>query len=203
MFGAAGSPPMLPIVGGVHRRQGRRRVVEVAGAAQELSGRVVAAARWRSSSRSRGGCARQSADGQRVGLLAATLAQRVAAADVDRHPAAQVGQREVDPAVAAVGRAEQREQRLVLVDRQELAVALRPALGREVERASAGSRTGTGFAMSCLLVRLGRVRVVRGQVVLVPENVAGGLATAVPCGAAADLRAAYVAKAAPSVAPPA
>ena len=37
-------------------------------------------------------------------------------------------------AVAAVGRAEQREQRGVLRDRQQLAVAQRPALGREVER---------------------------------------------------------------------
>ena len=45
----------------------------------------------------------------------------------------EVGQREVGLAVAAVRGAEQREQRLVLVDRQELAVAERPALGREVE----------------------------------------------------------------------
>ena len=76
---------------------------------------------------------RQLGDRQRVRLLAAALAERVAAADVDRRAAAQVGQREVDPAVAAEGRAEQREQRLVLVDRQQLPVAQRPALGREDE----------------------------------------------------------------------
>src|ERR1043166_1734598 len=35
---------------------------------------------------------------------------------------------------AAIGGAEQREQRLILIDRQELTVALGPALGREVER---------------------------------------------------------------------
>ena len=43
------------------------------------------------------------------------------------------GKREVGLPVAAEGRAEQREQRLVLVDRQQLAVRERPALRREVE----------------------------------------------------------------------
>jgi hypothetical protein len=40
----------------------------------------------------------------------------VAAADVDGGAAAQVGQREVDAPVAAEGGAEQREERLILVD---------------------------------------------------------------------------------------
>jgi hypothetical protein len=40
-------------------------------------------------------------------LLAAALAQRVPAADVDRRAAAQIGQREIDAAVAAKGRAQQ------------------------------------------------------------------------------------------------
>ena len=51
------------------------------------------------------GVGRQLRDAQRVRLLAASLAQRVAAADVDRHAAAQVGQREVHPPVAAERRA--------------------------------------------------------------------------------------------------
>ena len=51
----------------------------------------------------------------------------------DRLAAAQVRQREVGGAVAAVLGAQQREQRLVLVDRQQLAVAQRPEPRREVE----------------------------------------------------------------------
>ncbi len=50
-----------------------------------------------------------------------------------RRAGAEVGQGEVHAAVAAVGRAEQREQRLVLVDRQQLSVAHRPALRGEAE----------------------------------------------------------------------
>src|SRR5205085_1281275 len=41
---------------------------------------------------------------------------------------------EVGPAIAAIRRSQQREERLVLVDRQELAVAKRPAARRKVER---------------------------------------------------------------------
>src|SRR3954451_9723786 len=67
-------------------------------------------------------------------LLAAALAQDVAAADMDRRPAAQVGQTEVDAPVAAEGGAEQREQRLVLVDREQLSVGQRPPLGRKHKR---------------------------------------------------------------------
>jgi hypothetical protein len=43
------------------------------------------------------------------------------------YPATQVWQRERRLAVASVGRADQREQGLVLGDRQQLAVAERPA----------------------------------------------------------------------------
>jgi hypothetical protein len=57
----------------------------------------------------------------------------MAVADVHRNPAAEVRKGEVDPSVAPVIRAEQREQRLVLVDGQQLAVALGPALRREAE----------------------------------------------------------------------
>src|SRR5271167_675332 len=45
----------------------------------------------------------------------------------------QVRKREIDPSVAAILGAKQREQGLVLVDRQELAVTKRPAFWREVE----------------------------------------------------------------------
>ena len=62
-------------------------------------------------------------------LLAAALAERVATADMDRRSAPKVGQREVHPAVAAERRAEQREQRLVLIDRQQLPVAQAQPLG--------------------------------------------------------------------------
>ena len=68
-----------------------------------------------------------------MGLLAATFAEAMAAADVDRRAAAEIGQREVCLPVASEGRAKQREQRLVLVDRQQLAVTGRPTLRRKAE----------------------------------------------------------------------
>ena len=55
-------------------------------------------------------------------------------AGLHRRPALEVGQGEVALAVAAVGGAQQREQRGVLRDRQQLAVAPGPAPRREVER---------------------------------------------------------------------
>src|SRR4051812_3093753 len=73
-------------------------------------------------------------DGQRMRLLAAALAQGVAAAHVDGHSALQVRQAEVDAAVASKGCTQQREQPLVLVDRQQLSVGQGPAFGREIER---------------------------------------------------------------------
>ncbi len=75
----------------------------------------------------------QLANRQRVRLLPAALPQRVPASPMDRHATPKIGQREIHPSVAAVGRPQQREQRLVLVDRQQLAVAQRPALRREPE----------------------------------------------------------------------
>jgi hypothetical protein len=66
-------------------------------------------------------------------LLAAFLTERVAAALVDGHAPAQVGQGEVDAPVAAVGGTEQGEQGLVLVDGKELAVTQRPALWRKTK----------------------------------------------------------------------
>ena len=77
------------------------------------------------------------------------------------------GRAKVLTPVAAVGGAEYREQRLVLVDRQQLAVAERPARGREVERDEldladerfahmTGSwfRTGTGRCPPCAMMKL-------------------------------------------------
>jgi hypothetical protein len=49
----------------------------------------------------------------------------------------EIGKGEGLDAVAAVGCPQQGEQRLVLVDGQELSVAKRPAFGREVEREDA------------------------------------------------------------------
>ena len=66
------------------------------------------------------GVRRDLVDGQRDLLGAAGLGEDEAVALVDRDPAAQVGQRERALAVAAVGRADQLEQRLVLGDRQQL-----------------------------------------------------------------------------------
>lgn len=53
-------------------------------------------------------------------------------AHMDRQSGLQIGQRESGLAVAAIGGAKQREQRLILDDRQELTVAQRPAPRREV-----------------------------------------------------------------------
>lgn len=52
---------------------------------------------------------------------------------VHRKTALQIGQREVGQAVTAVGGSEQREQGRVLRQRQELTIAKRPSLGREVK----------------------------------------------------------------------
>src|SRR6185295_3602561 len=67
---------------------------------------------------------------KRVCLLAPPLAKRVPAANVNGNAPAQVRQREVHTPVAAKGCAEQAEEPLVLVDRQELPVAQAPATRR-------------------------------------------------------------------------
>jgi hypothetical protein len=55
--------------------------------------------------------------------FAAVLAQIKAGAQVNGNAALQIGERKGGAPVSAVGRAEQRKERLVLIDRQELAVA--------------------------------------------------------------------------------
>src|ERR1051326_2430674 len=72
-------------------------------------------------------------DVDRDARAAALLAERVAVAHVDGDLAPQVRQVEGGLPVAAVGRAEQREERLVLVDGEGLAVAQRPALRGKVK----------------------------------------------------------------------
>ena len=57
-------------------------------------------------------------DRKRVGLLTPSLAEGVAAPDMDRRPPTEIGQGEVYPPIAAEGGAEKREERLVLVDGQ-------------------------------------------------------------------------------------
>src|ERR1051325_2240402 len=76
---------------------------------------------------------RELLDVDRDGGRAAFLAERVAVAHMDGHLPAQVRQRERRLPVAAVGCAEQRKERLILIDRQGLSVAQRPALRGEVK----------------------------------------------------------------------
>src|SRR4051794_9731382 len=67
-------------------------------------------------------------------LLTAALAERMARAHMHRRAALQVGKPEIDAPVAAIGGAEQREQRLVLIDRQQLSITECPPLGWETKR---------------------------------------------------------------------
>ena len=59
--------------------------------------------------------------------------QSSALALTDRHATTQVRQRKGGGAIATVGGPQQREERGVLRDGQELAVAKRPSFGREIE----------------------------------------------------------------------
>src|SRR5207237_2679743 len=61
------------------------------------------------------------------------FAESVAVPYVNRDISLKIWQPEGRLAIAAVGRAEQREERLVLVDRQQLPVTHRPAFRREIE----------------------------------------------------------------------
>ena len=79
------------------------------------------------------GVRRQLRDGERVSLLSPTLAQRMSAPDMDRGTPPQVREGEVYPSIATERRPQQREERLVLVDWQQLPVAESLALGREAE----------------------------------------------------------------------
>src|SRR5438477_3188497 len=70
---------------------------------------------------------------QRMARLAAPLAlYGEAAAYVNRHTASQVGKGKGCLPVAAIHRAQQREERLILVDGKQLPIAKRPPLWRKV-----------------------------------------------------------------------
>jgi hypothetical protein len=69
-----------------------------------------------------------------VCLFSRPLAQDNAIANVHRRAASEVGQGKVNPAIASVRRSQEREKRLVLIDRQQLSVAQRPAFRGEDER---------------------------------------------------------------------
>src|SRR4029079_775231 len=72
-------------------------------------------------------------DRHRVRLLAALFTERMPASDMDWGAGAKVRQGEVHATVATERRSEQREQRLILTDRQKLAIAKRPAFWCEDE----------------------------------------------------------------------
>src|SRR5436853_645082 len=110
----ASSPMTFPcpvVTGRPPRRSGNANLVPAAGQHVSLGHRGVSIRRRRHEVV---GVGRHLGRDQRVLLGAPALSLRVAA-DVDRRPPPQVGQREVDPSVATVGRTEQREQRLILV----------------------------------------------------------------------------------------
>ena len=67
-------------------------------------------------------------------LFTASFAESVAVADVDRGAALVVRKGEVHPTIAAEGGAEQGEEGLILINRQQLSVAEGPPLGGEAER---------------------------------------------------------------------
>src|SRR5712691_1734175 len=76
---------------------------------------------------------RQLPDRKRVRLLATPLTQGVPTTNVNRDTTSQVRQAKVDAPVAAEGRAQQTEERLVLINGQQLSVTQRPALRRKNE----------------------------------------------------------------------
>ena len=65
--------------------------------------------------------------------LSTALTLGKAVADVEWHAPLEIRQREVDPPVATVSGAQQRKERLVLIDGQQLSVAQRPAFRRKAE----------------------------------------------------------------------
>src|SRR5215510_11499660 len=70
---------------------------------------------------------------QRHRLLTRRLPQWMLSAEVNWSAATQIGERESSAPVAAVGSAQNREERLVLIDRQHLPVTHRPAFRCEVK----------------------------------------------------------------------
>src|SRR5438477_257729 len=63
----------------------------------------------------------------RMRFLAAPFSQHESIVKMDRYSASQVRQPEINATVTAISRPKQRKERLVLVDRQQLSIAERPA----------------------------------------------------------------------------
>src|SRR5262249_48708765 len=76
---------------------------------------------------------RQLADRKRVRLLAPLLAERMPATHMDWHTPLKIGQTKVHTPITAVRRAQEREQGLVLIDRQQLTIAQSPTFRRKTE----------------------------------------------------------------------
>jgi hypothetical protein len=68
-----------------------------------------------------------------MGLLSTHFPQRVALAHVDGYSPTKIGERKSGLPVTAVSCAQQRKERLILVDWEKLTITLRPALRREIE----------------------------------------------------------------------
>jgi hypothetical protein len=75
---------------------------------------------------------RELGDVEGVGGFAAPFAQDKSIPGMEWNPALQVRQSEGSHSITAVGGAENGKERLILVDRQQLAIAEGPALRREI-----------------------------------------------------------------------
>lgn len=71
--------------------------------------------------------------GERMRILARGLPLRVAIPHAYGHTTLEVGESERGPAITTVSGAQERKERLILIDRQELPIAERPALGRKAK----------------------------------------------------------------------
>lgn len=108
---------------GVHRSQIAGCVIDIVAAAEHPACRVRITATRRRGDRKIMRMRRYLGVGQRMGLFAAPFAERVAGTHMNGRPRPEIGQREVHTAVAPEGCTQQRKQRLILIDRQELAIA--------------------------------------------------------------------------------
>src|ERR1700733_14525978 len=113
-----------------HYRRARQGMIEIGVAAEIVAGGIIdPSSRGRRMDQVQ--VARQLGKRQRMVLLAPVLTQRQATAHVGWRASLQIGEAESGPPVAAIGRTQPREQRLILSDRQQLSVALGPSLWRK------------------------------------------------------------------------
>ena len=118
---------------GIHRSNVAIGMIDIGSAAQKLVGRVRAASCCKRRDIHHVCVRRHFGTAERVRLLSADFAQRVSAAHMEGHSSLKIRQGESGLPVPAVSRSEQGKQRLILIDRQQLPVAQRPALGGKVE----------------------------------------------------------------------